>query len=205
MNIAETLKQNGIVAVLRAKTHSEAKQWTEACRRGGIVSIEFTYSIPQVEQLIAFYADDPELTVGVGSVLTGSMARRAIAAGAAYVVSPGFSPSVHRVCARRRVLYLPGCLTVTEMMHAVSRGHTLLKLFPGDAFGPAYLKAVKAPLPAVELMPTGGVTPENASEWFRFGAACVGVGSSLFAGGDPAVIQARAAQMVAECRRVRGF
>ena len=180
--ILSELKANGIVAVVRGKSHEEARGYMEACLRGGIKSLELTYTIPNVCELIKEYSSHEEALIGVGSVLNAKMASDAIEAGAKYVVSPGYSEEVDKVCKEMQVLYLPGCMTVSEIMKAMDAGNKMIKLFPGDAFGAKYVKAIKAPIPNVEIMPTGGVSVDNIEEWFANGVSCVGVGSSLIKG-----------------------
>ena len=180
--ILNELKANGIVAVVRGKSHEEARGYMEACLRGGIKSLELTYTIPNVCELIKEYSSHEEALIGVGSVLNAKMASDAIEAGAKYVVSPGYSEEVNKVCKEMNVLYLPGCMTVSEIMKAMDAGNKMIKLFPGDAFGAKYVKAIKAPIPNVEIMPTGGVSVDNIEEWFANGVSCVGVGSSLIKG-----------------------
>ncbi|MEO3216313.1 bifunctional 4-hydroxy-2-oxoglutarate aldolase/2-dehydro-3-deoxy-phosphogluconate aldolase, partial [Romboutsia sp. 1001216sp1] len=176
----ESIKKEGIVAVIRAKDHKEAKGYINACANGGIRAVELTYSIPNVVELINELRDDKNLILGVGSVLNAKMAKDAILAGAKYVVSPGYSEEVNDVCKELNTLYLPGCMTVSEIMNAQDKGNKMVKLFPGDVFGPKYVKAIKAPIPNVEIMPTGGVSIDNVDKWFEMGVSCVGVGSSLF-------------------------
>lgn len=180
--ILEQLKGNGIVAVIRGKNHEEARGYMEACLKGGIKSLELTYTIPNVVELIREYSSNSEALIGVGSVLNGKMASDAIEAGAKYVVSPGYSEDINTVCKAMNVLYLPGCMTVGEIMKAMDAGNKMIKLFPGDLFGAKFVKAIKAPIPNVEVMPTGGVSVDNIEEWFENGVACVGVGSSLIKG-----------------------
>lgn len=180
--ILDDLKARGIVAVIRGKSHEEARGYMEACLRGGIKALELTYSIPNVVELIREYRDHEEALIGVGSVLNGKMASDAINAGAKYVVSPGYSEEVNAVCKSMNVLYLPGCMTVSEIMRAMDAGNKMIKLFPGDAFGPGFVKSIKAPIPNVDIMPTGGVSIDNLEEWFKNGVSCVGAGSSLFKG-----------------------
>ena len=180
--ILSELKANGIVAVVRGKSHEEARGYMEACLRGGIKSLELTYTIPNVCELIKEYSSHTEALIGVGSVLNAKMASDAIEAGAKYVVSPGYSEEVDKVCKEMQVLYLPGCMTVSEIMKAMDAGNKMIKLFPGDVFGAKYVKAIKAPIPNVEIMPTGGVSVDNIEEWFANGVSCVGVGSSLIKG-----------------------
>ena len=180
--ILDELKASGIVAVVRGKSHEEARGYMEACLKGGIKSLELTYTIPNVCELIKEYSSHAEALIGVGSVLNGKMASDAIEAGAKYVVSPGYSEEVNKVCKEMNVLYLPGCMTVSEIMKAMDAGNKMIKLFPGDVFGAKYVKAIKAPIPNVEIMPTGGVSVYNIEEWFANGVSCVGVGSSLIKG-----------------------
>ena len=180
--ILSELKANGIVAVVRGKSIDEARGYMEACLRGGVKSLELTYTIPNVCELIKEYSSHAEALIGVGSVLNAKMASDAIEAGAKYVVSPGYSEEVNKVCKEMNILYLPGCMTVSEIMRAMDAGNKMVKLFPGDAFGPKYVKAIKAPIPNVEIMPTGGVSVDNIEEWFANGVSCVGVGSSLIKG-----------------------
>lgn len=180
--ILDELKASGVVAVVRGKSHEEARGYMEACLKGGIKSLELTYTIPNVCELIKEYSSHAEALIGVGSVLNGKMASDAIEAGAKYVVSPGYSEEVNKVCKEMNVLYLPGCMTVNEIMKAMDAGNKMIKLFPGDVFGAKYVKAIKAPIPNVEIMPTGGVSVDNIEEWFANGVSCVGVGSSLIKG-----------------------
>lgn len=180
--ILDELKASGVVAVVRGKSHEEARGYMEACLKGGIKSLELTYTIPNVCEIIKEYSSHAEALIGVGSVLNGKMASDAIEAGAKYVVSPGYSEEVNKVCKEMNVLYLPGCMTVSEIMKAMDAGNKMIKLFPGDVFGAKYVKAIKAPIPNVEIMPTGGVSVDNIEEWFANGVSCVGVGSSLIKG-----------------------
>ena len=180
--ILDELKASGVVAVVRGKSHEEARGYMEACLKGGIKSLELTYTIPNVCELIKEYSSHAEALIGVGSVLNGKMASDAIEAGAKYVVSPGYSEEVNKVCKEMNVLYLPGCMTVSEIMKAMDAGNKMIKLFPGDVFGAKYVKAIKAPIPNVEIMPTGGVSVDNIEEWFANGVSFVGVGSSLIKG-----------------------
>ena len=199
----DIIKNEGIVAVIRAKDHNEAKGYINACVKGGIRAVELTYSIPNVVDLINELRDDKELIWGVGSVLNDKMAKDAILAGAKYVVSPGYSEEVNTVCRELNTLYLPGCMTVTEIMHALEKGNKMVKLFPGDVFGAKYVKAVKAPIPHVEIMPTGGVSIDNVDKWFEMGVSCVGVGSSLFNAGSLEDIENLAKEFVEKIKDVR--
>ena len=197
------IKREGIVAVIRAKDHDEAKGYINACVNGGIRAVELTYSIPNVVGLINELRDNENLILGIGSVLNGEMAKDAILAGAKYVVSPGYNEEVNTVCKEMNTLYLPGCMTVTEIMNALEKGNKMVKLFPGDVFGPKYVKAIKAPIPHVEIMPTGGVSIDNIDKWFEMGVSCVGVGSSLFNAGSLEDIEKLAKEFVEKIKNVR--
>jgi 2-dehydro-3-deoxyphosphogluconate aldolase / (4S)-4-hydroxy-2-oxoglutarate aldolase len=200
--VLEELKNYGIVAVVRGKNHEEAIDYMEACLRGGVKALELTYTIPNVVELIRAYSLREDALIGVGSVLNEKMAIDAIDAGAKYVVSPGYNEAVNEVCKRENVLYLPGCMTVSEIMKAMDSGNKMIKLFPGDLFGPKYVKAIKAPIPNVEIMPTGGVTVDNIEEWFENGVACVGAGSSLIKG-TAEEIEATAKRFVEKIENIR--
>ena len=178
----DIIKEQGIVAVLRADSHEQAREYMNACVKGGIKALELTYSIPNVNELIEEYKDNKDMIIGVGSVLNGKMAKDSILAGAKYVVSPGYNEEINDVCHEMGVTYFPGCMTVTEIMHALEKGNKMVKVFTGEIFGPKYIKAVKAPIPHVEIMPTGGVNIDNIEEWFKMGVSCVGVGGALFKG-----------------------
>ena len=178
----DIIKEQGIVAVLRADSHEQAREYMNASVKGGIKALELTYSIPNVNELIEEYKDNKDMIIGVGSVLNGKMAKDSILAGAKYVVSPGYNEEINDVCHEMGVTYFPGCMTVTEIMHALEKGNKMVKVFPGEIFGPKYIKAVKAPIPHVEIMPTGGVNIDNIEEWFKMGVSCVGVGGALFKG-----------------------
>lgn len=200
--VLEELKNYGIVAVVRGKNHEEAIDYMEACLRGGVKALELTYTIPNVVELIRTYSLREDALIGVGSVLNEKMAIDAIEAGAKYVVSPGYNEAVNEVCKRENILYLPGCMTVSEIMKAMDSGNKMIKLFPGDLFGPKYVKAIKAPIPNVEIMPTGGVTVDNIEEWFKNGVACVGAGSSLIKG-TAEEIEATAKRFVEKIENIR--
>ncbi len=180
--ILEHLAKTGVVAVVRAETPGEAVKIAEACIQGGVDAIEVTFTVPAAHQVIEalgarFSAKD--LLIGAGTVLDPETARIAILAGARFIVGPSFSADTAKLCNRYQIPYLPGALTVTEIVTAMEAGCDVVKLFPGSAFGPSYVKAVKGPLPQVNLMPTGGVTLENTREWIKNGAFAVGVGSEL--------------------------
>lgn len=149
----------GVVAVVRAE-NEEAFKIAEACIEGGLPAIELTFTVPNAHLVIKKLSEEiPEsdLILGAGTVLNEEMATLAIDAGAKYIVSPGFDEGVAVKCLENDIPYMPGCLTITEMMNVKKFGVEIIKLFPGSAFGPSYVKAVKGPLPDIKIMPTGGV------------------------------------------------
>ena len=183
----ETIKNildSGVVAVIRAENGEEAVKVSRACIEGGIRSIEVTYTVPGtskvIETLKAEFGDT--LEIGAGTVLDSETARNAILSGATYIVSPGFDENTAKLCNRYCIPYMAGCLTITEMIAAMEAGVDIIKLFPGSAFGADFIKAVKGPLPQVNIMPTGGVSLDNVKDWINKGAVAVGIGSDLTKG-----------------------
>lgn len=184
----ETLKKIidvGVVAVIRTENAEMAEKTSKACIDGGIPAIEVTFTVPGADKVItslkAKFPKD-QLIVGAGTVLDSETARIAILAGAEYIVSPGFDLETVKLCNRYQIPYMAGCMTITEMIKAMEAGADVIKLFPGDAFGPSMVKNIKAPLPQVPIMPTGGVSLENVEEWIKNGCIAVGVGGKLTAG-----------------------
>ncbi len=205
------IERLGAVVVLRLKASSRALEVVEAMMAGGIAAIEVTMTTPDALQLIAQigarYGDDA--MVGVGSVLDVDTARRAVDAGARYVVSPVFLPELVAESHRLGVAAMPGAFTPTEILAAHRAGADVVKVFPSEGFGTPFFKGVLAPMPFLRLMPTGGVTADNAGEWIRAGAVAVGVGSALMdpkliAAGDYAGITARARRIVGQIALARG-
>ncbi|TRZ37955.1 bifunctional 4-hydroxy-2-oxoglutarate aldolase/2-dehydro-3-deoxy-phosphogluconate aldolase [Niallia circulans] len=214
MNKANTLKKVtdcGVVAVIRANTPEEAVKTSQACIEGGITGIEVTFTVKNAEkaikELVESYENTNEAVIGAGTVLDAHTARLAIAAGAQFIVSPCFDKETAKLCNLYQIPYMPGCMTVTEMKQALEYGADIIKLFPGSAFGPDFVKAVKAPLPHVNIMPTGGVSLENIHEWIGNGCAAVGVGGNLVAPasvGNFEQVTAYARQYVEKVKEARG-
>lgn len=199
----------GLVAVVRAQNEDQGTRIAEACAEGGVAGLEITYTVPGASAIIESLARRYQGTgfiVGAGTVLDPETARTAILAGAQYVVSPGLSLETIRLCNRYAVPVMPGVMTVTEAIAALEAGADILKLFPGDAFGPGMIKALKGPLPQAAFMPTGGVDADNVDQWIKSGAAAVGAGSSLTKGartGDYAQITATARIFLEKIRAAR--
>lgn len=185
INTLKRITDVGVVAVIRAENSQQAEKISRACIKGGISAIEITYTVPGATEVIKSLKEtftEDELIVGAGTVLDSETARTAILAGAKYIVSPAFDLPTCKLCNRYQIPYMPGCMTLTEMIHAMEAGADVLKVFPGSAFGPSIIKTIKGPLPQAVLMPTGGVSLDNVGEWIKNGCIAVGVGGKLTAG-----------------------
>jgi 2-dehydro-3-deoxyphosphogluconate aldolase / (4S)-4-hydroxy-2-oxoglutarate aldolase len=175
----------GVVAVVRAESEEQAVKIAEACVEAGIAGIEITFTVPGavdvIKKLSEVYTGD-EILVGAGTVLDTETARAAILAGAKYVVSPCLNKEVVTLCNRYQVPCMPGAMTIKEVVECLEAGADIVKIFPGELFGPAIIKAIKGPIPQAKLMPTGGVSLENVDQWIKAGCVAVGVGGNLTAG-----------------------
>ena len=205
------IRESGLVAVVRADSTDQAIRITEACLEGGAASIEITFTIPQAHRVIGDLRKrftEEQLLLGAGSVLDPETARIAILEGASYIVAPCLNEETVRLCNRYRVACMPGAMTIREVVACMEAGADIVKVFPGELVGPAFLKAVKGPVPQAELMPTGGVSVENCAEWIKAGAVAVGAGGSLIAGakkGDYAAITKTAKEFVAAIAAARAI
>ena len=182
--IIRRLEEGGLVAVIRASNCEKAKEIALACMKGGITAIELTFTIPGAQKVIEFLTEEfgDDLVIGAGTVLDSETARTAILSGAKYIVSPCFNPNTAKLCNRYQIPYIPGCMTPNEIVSALESGADIIKLFPGSAFDPSFISAIKGPLPQALLMPTGGVNLDNVEEWIKNGCIAVGVGSNLTKG-----------------------
>jgi 2-dehydro-3-deoxyphosphogluconate aldolase/(4S)-4-hydroxy-2-oxoglutarate aldolase len=180
------IEHAGVVAVVREESQKRAIEAARTVIKGGIKGIEVTFSVPQADQVIAQlkeeYQNDSIVVIGAGTVLDAVTARLAILAGAEFIVSPCFDQATAEMCNFYQVPYMPGCMTITEIQQAMKSGADIVKLFPANNFTPQMIKAAKAPLPHVNIMPTGGVNLENIAAWKQAGALVVGVGGNLFKG-----------------------
>ena len=208
--VLKKMTDAGLVAVVRAKNADEAIRISDACLEGGCPSIELTFTVPGAHKVIEALAEkypNGEMLLGAGTVLDSETARMAILSGANYIVSPGFNLETAKLCGRYRVPYLPGCMTITEVLTAMEAGADIVKIFPADLFGPKIIKDIKGPLPQAKMMPTGGVDISNVHEWIKAGAVAVGVGSSLIAGaktGDYQKITDTAKEFIRRIKEARG-
>lgn len=210
-DIARRIEQLGVVAVIRLRDPGRLRAVVAALAEGGVRALEVTMTVPGAVQLIAELASTlpPGFLLGAGTVTNTDTASAVIAAGARFVVGPVLRRDVIRVCHERGVAAVPGCFSPTEILDAHESGADIVKLFPATALGPQFIRDVRAPLPEVRLMPTGGVTIENAGDWIRAGAVAVGIGSALVdAGaverGEMACVTANARRVVANVAAARG-
>ena len=206
----ERIEKCGITAIIRASSSAELIDVAAAIKEGGVDVIEVTMTTPNALQVInevsQKYGD--EVLVGVGSVLDAETARAAILAGAEFVVSPVIKLDVIELCNRYSKVVIPGTFTPTEILTAWENGADYVKVFPASQVGPGYIKAVKAPLPQISLIPTGGVNVDNAGEFIKAGATALGVGGSLvdkkvIAEKRFEVLTERARQLVEEVKKAR--
>ena len=177
----ERLTKTGIIAIMRAKTSDQLLKAADAIKAGGVDAIEVTMTTPNaldvIKQAVSRYGSG--VLFGVGSVIDPESARMAILAGAQFVVCPTLNLDTITLCRRYSVPVMPGAFTATEILEAWERGADIVKVFPASIGGPSYIKAIKAPLPQVKLMPVGGVNQETTSEFIRAGCEVVAVGSAL--------------------------
>lgn len=177
----------GVVPIFYNGDVDRARSIVRACRSGGVRVIEFTnrgdHAWEVFSELERWAASEaPDVILGAGSIMDAPTAALYIANGASFVVSPATDDDTARVCNRRKIAYMPGCGTVTEIAHAEELGCEIVKLFPGDSVGgPGFVRAVRAPMPWTSIMPTGGVdgSRESLRAWFEAGVPAVGMGSAL--------------------------
>nr|WP_122012937.1 bifunctional 2-keto-4-hydroxyglutarate aldolase/2-keto-3-deoxy-6-phosphogluconate aldolase [Maliibacterium massiliense] len=199
----------GLVAVVRADSGEQAAKIAQACIEGGIAAIEMTFTVDRAHEIIADLSksvDPDKIIIGAGTVLDPETARTAILNGARYVVSPSFNADTMRLCNRYQVPCMPGAMTVKEALEGMEAGAEITKVFPGELFGPAIIKAFRGPLPQINAMPTGGVNVDNVGEWIAAGAVACGAGSALTGGaktGDYDKIVKTAQAFLANIRKAR--
>jgi 2-dehydro-3-deoxyphosphogluconate aldolase / (4S)-4-hydroxy-2-oxoglutarate aldolase len=209
-SVTAAIERSGIVAVIRIKDPERLQGVVDAIAEGGIHAMEVTMTVPGAIELIAGLAPrmPPGFLLGAGTVTDADTARRVIDAGAQFIVSPVFRRQVLTVCRERGVASMPGCFSPTEILDAWEEGADIVKVFPASVLGPAFFRDLRGPLPHVKVMPTGGVTLDNAGEWLRAGAVAGGVGAALLeakavAEGDWRKLTANAERIVASVRTAR--
>lgn len=186
LEVAQTMKDTGMVPLFYHDDIEIAKAVTKACYDGGARLLEFTARGDFAHEIfrgLSVYCNEelPSMILGVGSVTDAASASLYMALGANFIVTPVLREDIAVVCNRRKVLWSPGCGTLTEICRAEELGCEIVKLFPGGTYGPDFVKAILGPQPWTSIMPTGGVSPteENLKGWFDAGVTCVGMGSKL--------------------------
>src|ERR1051325_10008395 len=202
-DVIKHIRETGVIPVVRAATADEAMRAIDAIREGGIAVLEITMTVPNavavIEEVTTRFGSDA--LVGAGTVLDAETAKSCISAGAQFIVSPALNLQTIAYCREQDVAVMPGALTPTEVLQAWNAGADFVKVFPAGAVGgPSYLKSLKAPLPHIELVPTGGVSLKTAADFIKAGAAGLGVGADLvdikaIREGQAALITERAKQL----------
>jgi 2-dehydro-3-deoxyphosphogluconate aldolase/(4S)-4-hydroxy-2-oxoglutarate aldolase len=200
-DVLRKIAEVGLVPVVRAQSADEAMKVADAIREGGVPVLEITMTVPGalgvMEQVVRRFGSD--VVLGAGTVLDAETARACILAGARFVVSPALDLATIEMCRRYSVAVMPGALTPTEVVAAWSAGADVVKIFPCGALGGAsYIKSLKAPLPQVEMIPTGGVSVKTAADFIRAGSLALGVGADLV---DTAAIRDGNAKLVTDKAR----
>ncbi len=216
LEVTNTLLESGLLPLFYNSDVNAAVELATACARGGARVVEFTNrgeaAYPVFTDLVRHFAKaDPAVILGIGSVMDAPTAALYLAAGANFIVGPSLNPEIMRLCNRRKILYIPGCATETEIATAEELGAEICKIFPADSVGgPKFIRAVMAPCPWHRLLPTGGVnaTEANVSEWIQAGAAALGMGSKLVtkdlvATGDFDSLAAKTAECIGWVKKAR--
>ena len=214
MNKSEIIRritEIGVIPVVRARSGDEAMRAIDAIREGGITVMEVTMTVPGavrvIEEVVRRYESD--VIIGAGTVLDAETARTVILAGAQFVISPALNLATIECCRRYSIAVMPGALTPTEVLAAWTAGADMVKVFPCNALGGAsYLRALKAPLPHIDLVPTGGVSLDTAADFIRAGATALGIGGELvdtkaLRDNQDHVITARARQLIQIVKEAR--
>jgi len=207
----QIIEESGVIAIMRAQSSGQLLQAADAIQAGGVQAIEVTMTTPGALEVIAEARKryGAELLFGAGTVLDPETGRAAILAGAQFVVAPTLNLGLIELCRRYSIPVMPGAYTPTEALTAWEAGADIVKIFPADVGGPAYLKAIRAPLPQLKLCPVGGVDLDTAADFIKSGAACLGVGSALINqklldSGDFAELTRRAVRFREEVDKGRG-
>jgi 2-dehydro-3-deoxyphosphogluconate aldolase/(4S)-4-hydroxy-2-oxoglutarate aldolase len=188
-DVVRRIEVTGVVAVVRLADPGVGEQVARALASGGVDAIEITMTVPHAADLIAtLVAAMPSALIGAGTVTDADTARAVIDAGAKFVVSPVYRPGVLDACHERGVASMPGCFSPTEILAAWDQGADVIKIFPATSLGPSFIKDLRGPFPSIKVMPTGGVSQQNAADWIRAGAVAIGVGSALV---DTKAVEAR--------------
>jgi 2-dehydro-3-deoxyphosphogluconate aldolase / (4S)-4-hydroxy-2-oxoglutarate aldolase len=205
--VIQQIESLGVVAVIRVNEPDRLRAVVDALAAGGVRALEVTMTVPRAVDLIREIASTLPggFLLGAGTVVDAETVKRVTDAGARFVVSPVFRREVIAACHERDVPVMPGCFTPTEILDAWDAGADVVKVFPATALGPGFFRDVRGPLPQIKMMPTGGVSVENAGDWIKAGAVAVGVGTALLdakaiSAGNYGVLRAKAEQIVQNVR-----
>ena len=201
--VLKRIRDRGLIPVVRAESFDQAVRAVKALKAGGLDVLEITMTVPGAIELIQALAGEygPETLIGAGTVLDSATAQTCVQAGAQFIVSPALNEETIGFCRKQNVAVFPGALTPTEVVRAWQAGADAVKVFPAGAVGGAnYLKALKAPLPEIELIPTGGVSLKTAADFIKAGAMALGVGADLV---DPQALREGNSALITE--RARQF
>lgn len=208
--VYQKLHEIGVVAVVRGQSAEDGVRTADACIAGGVKAIELAFTTPDaptaIKTLTDKYKNDPDVVIGAGTVLDPATARLAIIAGAKFIVSPAFDKEVVELCNLYRVVSCPGVMTPGGVVEALKAGADIIKIFPGDIVGIKMIKDIHGPLPQAALMPSGGVSVDNAADWIKAGCVAVSAGGSLTAGakkGDYDAVTAVAKEFIAAVQGAR--
>lgn len=208
IDILNKMRNEAIIAVIRAENKEQGLNVSKAIQAGGINLLELTMTVPGalsiIKELSEFYTED--VVIGAGTILDAETGRAAILAGAQFLVSPNMSIDLIKLGNRYRVPVIPGAMTITEAITGMEAGADIIKVFPGGAFGPSIIKDFKGPVPFGNFMPSGGVSIDNAAEWIEKGAFALGTGSSLTKGaktGDYMLVTETAKEFVSVVQKAK--
>jgi 2-dehydro-3-deoxyphosphogluconate aldolase/(4S)-4-hydroxy-2-oxoglutarate aldolase len=214
LEVIKKIEDSGMIPVFYHADIEVAIKVLDASYAGGVRVFEFTNrgenAFDVFVKLLSHAAQYEDLILGIGTIMDDATTRKFIDAGAHFVVSPIMKPSMSKVCQAHDIPWIPGCGTLTEMVNALEAGAQVVKMFPGSILGPAFVSTVRPVVPALKLMPTGGVEPteESLSAWFNAGVVCVGMGSQLYkkemlANKDWKTLQLKIAEALAIIKRIR--
>ncbi|HEX8028422.1 MAG TPA: bifunctional 4-hydroxy-2-oxoglutarate aldolase/2-dehydro-3-deoxy-phosphogluconate aldolase [Vicinamibacterales bacterium] len=194
VDVVRRIEAEGVVAVVRLADPRAGQEVAAALLEGGVSAIEITMTVPRAVEVIAELSSSmPDALIGAGTVTSAAMARAVMSAGARFVVSPIFKPEIIAACHGQEVPAFPGCFSPTEIAAAFELDADIIKVFPATSLGPSYIKDLRGPFPALKLMPTGGVSRDNAADWIRAGAVAIGAGTALV---DPRAVEARRFEVI---------
>lgn len=203
--IITTIKETGVMAVVRVETIERGMEIAQGCLDGGVNVLEISYTNSNAGEVIQALkkAFGSQLLIGAGTVLEGVTARLAILSGADFIIAPTFDAEVQQMCNLYQIPYAPGCTSYTEMIEALKQGAAFIKAFPiSNFYGPELAKVIKVPCPQVAILASGGVTLDNLNQWYENGVDCVGVGSLLTKGTSGEITEnARQLRAIAQASR----